>query len=97
VIEKRVTVGKHEAVEIAVAREAHQDPGVVHADTEGLDHALAAQLRECAVRATHRLVVTRFELVALPTPVDVVNEDDVDASRVETQEAVLQRTHRFAS
>jgi hypothetical protein len=93
-VEQRVAAREHEHVEIAVAREALEDPDVVDADTDRLDHALAAQAIEGAIRAFHRLAVARLQLVAGPFRIDVVDVRDVDARQGEPLQAVLERAQR---
>src|SRR5581483_3051314 len=73
-VEQRIAPRQHEAVEVAIRREAQQYLPVVDADADGLDRTRTAKLVECAIGARHRLAISVLDLVALPAPVDVVNQ-----------------------
>ena len=55
---------------------------------------LRAQLVQCAMRAVHRLPIALFDQIALPAPVHVVDQHDVDRIRLKALQAVLDRAQR---
>jgi hypothetical protein len=65
VVEQRVAAGQHEAVEVAVAREALRMAQSLTPTPNAL-MAGRAQVRQRAVRALHRLAIALLEQIALP-------------------------------
>ena len=93
-VEQCVASRKHEAVEVAVGGEAQQDAPVVDAHAERLDRSRVTQLDQRAVSAVHRFAIALLDEIALPAPIDVVDQHDVDSVRPEPLQAVLERAHR---
>src|SRR4030095_8842654 len=92
--EKRISSREHEAVEVAVGCEAKQYAPIVDADAESLDGSRRAQFTQRPMRARHRFSVALLDEIALPAPIDVVYEHDVERVGAQTLQAVLDRAHR---
>ncbi len=93
-LEKRVAAGKQEAVDRDAQREVAADLPFVDAEADGADRARGLEIGESAIGSVQGFGEAPRLLVAMRPPVDVVDEDDVDAVELQPLEAFFQRAQR---
>ena len=89
-LEQRVAPGNQHAVEIAVLQEAHRVFGIVGANADTFDDALAAQFLERFVGAFHGFAVALGAFDGTMRPrIGVMDQQHVDFRQTQAQQRVL--------